>query len=65
MPKRRTLVLLLLLAAGPLLALRARRTAARERVVLRYDDGSTVTLERGSAEADALVATARTLMPAP
>ena len=64
MPKRRTLVLLLL-AAGPLLALRARRTAARERVVLHYDDGSTVTLERGSAEADALVATARTLMPAP
>jgi len=63
MSRRKTLVLLLL-AAGPLLALRARRAAARERVVLHYDDGSTVTLERGSAEADALVATARALVPA-
>ena len=65
MPRRRTLLLLLLLAAGPLLAFRARKAATRERVVLHYDDGSTVTLERGSVEADALVAIARTLIPAP
>lgn len=63
MSRRRTLVLLFL-AAGPLLALRARKAATRERVVLHYDDGSTVTLERGSLEADALVATARSLVPA-
>lgn len=63
MPRRRTLVLLLL-AAGPLLALRARRAATRERVILHYDDGSIVTLERGSADADALVAAARPLVPA-
>ena len=58
-------MLLLLLAAGPLLAWRARQAATREQVVLHYDDGSTVILERGSVEADALVAIARTLIPAP
>lgn len=57
--------MLLLLAAGPLLALRARKASTRERVVLHYDDGSTVTLERGSVEADELVAAARALIPAP
>jgi len=64
MSTRRTLALLILVA-GPLLALRARRAATRERIVLHYDDGSTVTLERGSAEANALVAGARPLLTPP
>lgn len=62
MSRRRTLAFLVL-AAGPLLALRARRATVRERVVLHYDDGSVVTLGRGSVEADALVASVRELVP--
>ena len=64
MSTRRTLALLILVA-GPLLALRARRAATREQIVLHYDDGSTVALERGSAEANALVAAARPLLTTP
>lgn len=64
MSRRRTLALLVL-AAGPLLALRARRATVRERIVLHYDDGSTVTLERGSAEADILIAAVRPLVATP
>jgi len=55
---RRPLALLVLLA-GPILYLLRRRERRRERVHLHYDDGSTVTLEQGSPEAERLLALAR------
>lgn len=46
----RRLLAVVLLVGGPLLYLAKRGEARRERVQLSFDDGSTVTLERGSAE---------------
>jgi hypothetical protein len=51
----RRLLALALLIAGPLLYLSRRRDESRERVNLYYDDGSMITLERGSAGADRLL----------
>jgi hypothetical protein len=47
----------LVAVAGPLLYLR-RRAATRERVAIRFEDGSAVTLDRGP-DAEALLAIAR------
>jgi hypothetical protein len=58
MPMRRPLALLLVLG-GWLLYLLRRRDRRRERVHLHYDDGSTVTLERGAPEAERLLELAR------
>ena len=49
---------LVLLVAGPLY-LRHRRETRRERVHVRFDDGSAVTLTSGAPEADRLLALAR------
>jgi hypothetical protein len=51
----RRLLALALLIAGPILYLSRRRDESRERVNLYYDDGSMITLERGSAGADRLL----------
>jgi hypothetical protein len=51
----RRLLALALLAGGPLLWLARRRDEQRERVHLYYDDGSMVTLEHGSPDADRLL----------
>ena len=56
----RRLLALLLFVVGPLLYLSRRRGERRDRVHLYYDDGSMVTLERGTPEADQLLAVART-----
>jgi hypothetical protein len=58
----RRLLLLLLLVAGPVLYLSRRRDERRERVHLYYDDGSTITLERGAPEAEQLLAVARSAL---
>ena len=42
-----------------LVAARRRRTTARERVDLYYDDGSVVTLDAGTPDADRLLHLAR------
>jgi hypothetical protein len=55
---RRPLALVLVLG-GWLLYLIRRRDRRRERVHLHYDDGSTVTLERGAPEAARLFELAR------
>jgi hypothetical protein len=48
------------LVAAPVVALvRKRREAQRERVVLFYEDGSSVTLEAGSDDGERLLALAR------
>jgi len=49
---------LLLLIAGPLLLFLRRREVRREHVSLYFDDGSMVTLERGSPAAHRLLALA-------
>jgi hypothetical protein len=51
----RRLLALALLIVGPILYLSRRRDESRERVNLYYDDGSMITLERGSAGADRLL----------
>jgi hypothetical protein len=53
---------LLLVLGGSLLYLVRRRDRRRERVHLHYDDGSTVTLERGAPEAERLLQLARTVL---
>jgi hypothetical protein len=53
----RRLVGALVLVGGPLWY--ARRRSNREQVHLHFDDGSTVTLEDGNAEARRLLALAR------
>ena len=58
MPMRRPLALLLVLG-GWLIYVVRRRDRRRERVHLHYDDGSTVTLERGAPEAERLLELAR------
>jgi hypothetical protein len=58
---RRPLALLLVLG-GSLLYLVRRRDRRRERVHLHYDDGSTVTLERGAPEAERLLKLARSVL---
>ena len=55
---RKPLALLLVLG-GWLLYVVRRRDRRRERVHLHYDDGSTVTLERGAPEAERLLELAR------
>jgi hypothetical protein len=55
----RRLLALLVFVCGPVLYLSRRRGEHRERVHLYYDDGSMVTLERGAAEAEQLLAVAR------
>ena len=50
---------LALVVGGPLLYLRRRRRERRDRVDLYFDDGSTVTLHEGTAQADDLLAAAR------
>lgn len=57
--------LLVLAAVGaPALALWARRRGSgAERVTLAYEDGSSVTLEAGSPEAERLLPLARALFP--
>ena len=55
---RRPLALLLVLG-GWLIYVVRRRDRRRERVHLHYDDGSTVTLERGAPEAERLLELAR------
>lgn len=55
----RRLLALLVLVGGPVLYLSRRREERRERVHLYYDDGSTVTLERGAPAAEGLLASAR------
>ena len=55
----RRLLALLLLVVGPLLYLARRRTTPRERVHLYYDDGSMVTLERDTPQAERLLELAR------
>ena len=54
----RKLLGLAVLVGGPLY-LRRRRDAGRERVRLHFDDGSTVTLDDGSPDAQPLLALAR------
>ena len=50
-------------AAGALL-FRRRRAVRSERVVAHYEDGSVVTFEAGSPQADRLLASARELLAA-
>jgi hypothetical protein len=58
----RRLPALLLVLGGSILYLLRRRDRRRERVHLHYDDGSTVTLERGAPEAQRLLELARTAL---
>jgi hypothetical protein len=51
----RRLLAFAVLVGGPLLYFSRRREERRERVNLYYDDGSMITLERGSAGADRLL----------
>jgi hypothetical protein len=51
----RRLLAVAVLVGGPLLYFSRRREERRERVNLYYDDGSMITLERGSAGADRLL----------
>jgi hypothetical protein len=55
----RRLLALLILVVGPLLYLARRRDERRERIHLYYDDGSMLTLEHGTPEAERLLAIAR------
>ncbi len=55
----RRLLALLIFVVGPLLYLARRRDERRERVHLYYDDGSMLTLEHGTPEAERLLAIAR------
>ncbi len=54
----RRLLALFVLVGGALLYLSRRRDGRRERVVLYYDDGSMVTVERAVPEAERLLALA-------
>jgi hypothetical protein len=56
--RRKKVLGLAVLVGGPLY-LRRRREAARERVHVHFDDGSTVTLADDWPEADRLLALAR------
>jgi hypothetical protein len=56
---RRLAVVAVLAAAGGAAAHARRRFASAERVLLRYEDGSMLTLDSGSPEADRLLAVAR------
>jgi len=58
----RRLLGLLLLVGGPLLLLLRRREGHREHVSLSYDDGSTVTLERGAPGSERLLELARSAL---
>jgi hypothetical protein len=55
----RKLLALLVFIGGPLLYLARRRVPLRERVHLYYDDGSMVTLERDTPQAERLLELAR------
>lgn len=64
MHRHRTIALLL--ALGSLLALaRRRKDRVRDRVTLVYEDGSSLTLEAGAADADRLLALARPAVAGP
>lgn len=54
--------LVVLLAVGALALWARRRGSAREWVTLAYEDGSAVTLEAGSPEAERLLPLARALL---
>jgi hypothetical protein len=56
---RRLAVVAVLAAASGAAARARRRFASAERVSLRYDDGSMLTLDSGSPQADRLLAVAR------
>lgn len=56
--RRKKVLGLVLLVGGPLY-LRRRREAARERVQLHFDDGSTVTLMDDAPEGERLLSLAR------
>ena len=58
----RRLLALLLVVGAPLLLLLRRRDARREVVSLSYDDGSTVTLERGAPGSERLLQLARSAL---
>jgi len=58
----RRLLALLLVVAGPLLLLARRRGARSEHVSVSYDDGSTVTLERGAPGSERLLQLARSAL---
>ncbi|MBA3347413.1 MAG: hypothetical protein H0T13_02520 [Actinobacteria bacterium] len=58
----RRLLGLLLLVGAPLLLLLRRRDGRRELVSLSYDDGSTVTLERGAPGSERLLQLARSAL---
>ena len=55
----RKLLALLVFVGGPLIYLSRRRGGRRERVHLYYDDGSMVTLERDTPQAERLLELAR------
>jgi hypothetical protein len=61
---RRLAVVAVLVAAGGTAARARRRFSSAERVSLRYDDGSMLTLDSGSPEAKRLVAVARDALAA-
>jgi hypothetical protein len=61
---RRLAVVAVLAAAGGAAAHARRRFVSAERVSLRYEDGSMLTLDSGSPEGDRLLAVARNVLAA-
>jgi hypothetical protein len=62
MPRRRLLVLLAAVAGIAAVVLR-RRERSRDRVSVGFEDGSSLTLEAGTPDADRLLALARPAIP--
>jgi hypothetical protein len=62
---KRLAIVAVLAAAGGAAARARRRFSSAERVSLRYEDGSMLTLDAGSPEADRLLAVARDALVAP
>jgi len=61
----RRLLAAIVLVGGPIVYLARRRGERRETVQLHYDDGSSVTIERGAAGAERLLGVARTALIRP